>query len=62
MLYSQALDRFGLFLIQINKPIDAVKYIESAIEVAKSVLGDLNNNIGVSYLQLVSGILVMSCL
>lgn len=48
MLYSQALDRFGLFLVQINKPIDAVKSIESAIEVAKSVLGDLNNNIGVS--------------
>lgn len=48
ILYAQTLDRFGLFLLHVKRPNEAVKFLELALEVAESVLGNLDNKIGVS--------------
>lgn len=49
VLYSQALDRYSLFLLQVKRPNEALKHIEIALETAESVFGDLDNKVGVRY-------------
>lgn len=46
VLYSQTLDRYSLFLVQANRATEAVKHINTAVEVAESVFGNLNNKVG----------------